>query len=218
MKRRLIPIAVAMLTGSPFVAAAQQQTGPMRMQNHSSMACPMGMHGMMMGMMGMMGHEMGHDMMGSRQGQGRAMMSGQRGNRTGGMLNDSSLMVRMKSQLGLSDEQMQKLRTIHERSCAAAQPHMRLAMQAHQAAMQDLQGENPDMDAYKGQLDQAAGHMVQAQVEMAKGMVEFRNSLTAEQRRKLDQLHQQMMRGGMGSGTVPDSTPDQFQHQPESGD
>ena len=203
MKRRLIPIAVAMLTGSPFVAAAQQQTRPMRMQNQSSMACPMGMHGMMMGMTG-------HDMMRSQQGEGHAMMRDQRGSRTGGMMNDSSLMVHMKSQLGLSDEQMQKLRTIQQRSCAAAQPHMRLAMRAHQAAMQALQRDNPDMGAYKGQLDQAAEHMVQAQVEMAKGMVEFRNSLTTEQRRKLDQIHQQIMRGGMGSRTAPDSTPNHF--------
>ena len=209
MKRRLIPIAVAILTGSPLVAAAQQQTRPMRMQNQSSMACPMGMHGMMMGMMG-------NDMMRSAQGEGRAMMRGQRGNRTGGMMDDSSLMVHMKSQLGLSDEQMQKLRTVQQRICAAAQPHMRLAMQAHQAAMHALQSDNPDMAAYKSQLDQAARHMVEAQVEMAKGMVEFRESLTAEQRQKLDQMHQQMMRGGMGSDTMPDSAPSHTEHHPDS--
>ena len=203
MKRHLIPIAVAILTGSPLVAAAQQPTRPMRMQNQSSSPCPIGMHGMMMGMMGMMGN----DMMRPQQGQGPAMMRGQRGNRMGGMMNDSSLMVRMKSQLGLSDEQMQKLRTVHQRTCAAAQPHMRLAMQAHRAAMQALQSDNPDMAAYEGQLDQAAKHMVEAQVEMAKGMVEFRESLTAEQRRKFDQMHQQMMRGAVGSDTMPDSAP-----------
>jgi Spy/CpxP family protein refolding chaperone len=209
MKRLLIPIAVAILTGSPLVAAAQQPTRPMRMQNQSPMPCPMGMHGMMMGMMG-------NNMMRPQQGQGRAMMRGQRGNRMGGMMSDSSLMVQMKSQLGLSDEQLQKQRTIQQRTCAAAQPHMRLAMQAHQAAMQALQGDSPDMAAYKGQLDQAARHMVEAQVEMAKGMVEFRESLTAEQRRKLDQMHQQMMRGAMGSDTMPDSAQSHTEHHPDS--
>lgn len=212
MKRRLIPIAVAILTGSPLVATAQQQTRPMRMQNQSSMACPMGMHGMMMGMMGMMGN----DMMRSEQGQGHAMMRGQRGNRTDGMMDDSSMMAHMKSRLGLSDEQVKKLRTIRQRTCAAAQPHMRLAMQAHHAAMQALQGDNPDMAAYKGQLDQAARHMVEAQLEMAKGMVEFRNSLTTEQRRKFDQMHQQLMRGGMGSDTMPDSASKHYEHHPDS--
>ena len=212
MKRRLIPIAIAILTGSPVVAAAQQQTRPMRMQSQSSMACPMGMHGMMMGMMGMMGN----DMMRSQQGQGHAMMRGQRGNRTGGMMYDSSMMAHMKSQLGLSDEQMQKLRTIRQRTCAAAQPHMKLAMQAHQAAMQALQSDNPDMAAYKGQLDQAATYMVEAQVEMAKGMVEFRNSLTTEQRRKLDQMHQQMLCGGIGSETMRDSAPNHYEQHPDS--
>jgi Spy/CpxP family protein refolding chaperone len=106
----------------------------------------------------------------------------------------------MSSELGLSDAQMQQMRTIHQRACAAAQPHMTLAMQAHQAAMQALQGDKPNLDHYEDQLDKAAKHMVAAQVEMAKGMLEFRKSLTPTQRQKLDQMHQQMMQGGMRPG------------------
>jgi hypothetical protein len=51
---------------------------------------------------------------------------------------------------------------------------------------------------------------------MAKGMVEFRNSLTKEQRRKLDQMHQQMMRSGMGSDTMRDSVPNHYEHHPDT--
>lgn len=137
------------------------------------MTCP-GMHGMMMG--------------------------GEPGRPMGGMMNDSSMMDRMRSELGLSDAQMQQMRTIHERACAAAQPHMTEAMQAHQAAMQALQGDKPNLDHYEDQLEKAAKHMVKAEVEMAKGMIEFRKSLTPAQRQKLDEMHQQMMQGGMRPG------------------
>ncbi len=173
MKKPMLQLAVAMLAAYPFLAAAQQPPPPM--------ACP-GMHGMMMG------------------GMGEGMMRGQPGGQMGPMMNDSSMMARMTSELVISDAQVQQMRTIHQRACAAAQPHMTLAMQAHQAAMQALQGDKPNLDHYEDQLDKAAKHMVAAQVEMAKGMLEFRKSLTPTQRQKLDQMHQQMMQGGMRPG------------------
>lgn len=177
MSKRILRLAVAMATGLPLLASAQQP----------GMACPMGMHGMMVGMVG-----------GGMMGGG--MMRGQTGGQMGAMMNDSSMMAQMSSQLGLTDAQMQQLRTIHQRACAAAQPHMTMAMQAHQAAMQDLQGDKPNLDHFEDQLDKAAKHMVEAQVEMAKGMIEFRKALTPAQRQKLDQIHQQMMQGGMRPG------------------
>ena len=173
MKNSVLQLALVLLAGFPVIAAAQQPPNPM--------ACP-GMHGMVMGMMG------------------DGMMRGQPGGQMGAMMDDSSMMVRMSSELGLTDAQMQQMRTIHQRACAAAQPHMTMAMQAHQAAMQALQGDKPNLDHFEDQLDKAAKHMVEAQVEMAKGMIEFRKSLTPTQRQKLDQMHQQMMERGMRPG------------------
>ena len=189
MKTRVLELAVAILAGYPLLATAQQPTRPMPMQNQSAMTCPMGMHGMMMGMMG-------DGMMRPGQGPMRGGMGGQ----MGPMMNDSAMMVQMRSQLGLTEAQLQQLRTIHQRACAAAQPHMTMAMQAHQAAMKTLTGDNPNLDAFEDQLDKGAKHMVAAQVEMAKGMIEFRKSLTPTQRQKLDQMHQQMMQSGMRPG------------------
>ena len=180
MNKAMLQLAVAMLAGCASLMAAQQPAHPM--QNQSAMACPVDMHGMMMGMMG------------------DGMMRGQTGGQMGAM-NDSSMMVQMRSELGLSDAQMQQMHTIHQRACAAAQPHVTLARQAHQGAMQALQGDRPNLDHFEDQLDKAAKHMVEAQVEMAKGMIEFRKTLTAAQRQKLDQMHQQMMQGsGMPRG------------------
>lgn len=174
MKMRMLQLAAALLASSPLVTGAQQPPRPMRMQNQSAMPCPMAMHGMMMGSMG-----------------DSTMRPGQRpmGGQMGAMMNDSVMMAQMRSQLDLSDAQAQQLRAIHERACAAAQPHMTMAMQAHQAAMKALAGDNPNLSAYENQLDTGAKHVVKAQVEMAKGMIEFRKSLTPAQRQKFDQMH-----------------------------
>lgn len=179
MTPRMLPLVAAMLATSALVAAAQQPTHAMRMQNQSAMPCDM--HAMMMG--GMM------------QGPMRGQMSGRMGG-MGEVMNDSSMMARMRTELGLTDSQMQQLRTMQQSACAAAQPHMQMAMQAHQAAMQALEGDHPSLDHFEDQLDKAAKHMVEAQVEMAKQMIAFRNTLTPEQRKKMDQMHQRMMQRG----------------------
>jgi uncharacterized membrane protein len=178
MTTRLLAIAFLTLAGA---AAAQQPTHAMPMQDHPPMGCDM--HGMMMGGGPMMGGHM--------SGQMPGQMSGQ----MGGMMNDSSMMARMRSELDLTDAQMQAMRDMHQRACAAAAPHMQLAMQAHQAAMQALQGDSPNLDHFEDQLDKAAKHMVEAQVEMAKQMIAFRATLTPAQRQKMDQMHQRMMPG-----------------------
>ncbi|HZE08809.1 MAG TPA: Spy/CpxP family protein refolding chaperone [Gemmatimonadaceae bacterium] len=202
MKKHMLQLAVAMLAGSALSTAAQQPTRPMQMQNEAAMGCMMAMHGMMMGD-GMAGGMMrpGEGQMGGMRGEMRGMndSSSKRG-----MMNDSAHLAQMRSDLGLSEAQMMQLHTIVQRACTAAQPHMTLAMQAHQAAMQTLQGDNPSLDRFEDQLDKASKHMVAAQVEMAKGMIEVRKSLTPAQRQKLDQMHQQMMRErGMQNGTTP---------------
>ena len=203
MKNHMLQLAVVMVAGSALAAAAQQPSAGMKMQNQPGMPCMMAMHGMMMG----------EGMPGGMMPPGQGPMRGMRGEMRGmndsshmgammdpshmrGMMNDSSHMAQMRSELGLSDAQMQQLHTIAQRACTAAQPHMTLAMKAHQAAMQALQGDNPNLDHFEDQLDNAAKHMVAGQVEMAKGMIEIRKALTPAQRQKLDQMHQQMMKSG----------------------
>src|SRR5690242_1880420 len=196
MNNRMSRLAIVALAASPMLAAAQQPTPSANMQNQPGTACSMAMHAMMMG-------EMGGGMMRPEQGPPGSMMRGQ----MGGSMNDSSMMAQMTSELGLSDAQLQQFRAVHQRVCAAAQPHMTLAMQAHQAAMKALEGDKPSLDHFEDQLDKAAKHMVEAQVEMAKGMIEIRKSLTPAQRQKLDQMHQQMMQGNMRPGAMPRRTP-----------
>ena len=171
MIRSMVALVAAMLAGVPLVPAAQRPTHAMHMQQ-SAMPCDM--HGIMMGPMG---GEMGA-----------------KPSRRRGAMTDSSMMAEMHAQLGLTDAQMQQMRAIHQRACAAAQPHLDMAMQAREAAMRVLQGDQPNLDAYKDQLDKAAKHMVEAQVELAKGMIEFHKILTPAQRQKMEQMHQRMMK------------------------
>lgn len=189
MNTRMLPLALVML-GAPHLATAQQP-------NQWARACSTGMHAMMLGMMddGVMRpprERMGDTTAGR---MGERMRGGMEG-----MMNDSSMMARMESRLGLSDDQVQQLRTIHERACTAAQPHLQAAMQTRQAAMRALQGDNPSLDHFEDQLDKSAKHMVEAQVEMAKGVLAARKVLTPAQRKQMEQMHEEMMRGRMNPG------------------
>ena len=201
MNGHMLKLAVVMVAGSALAAAAQQPSARMEMQNQPAMACMMAMHGMMMGE-GMPGGMMppGQGRMRGMRGEMRGMKDsshmGADSSHVAEMMNDSSHMARMRSELGLSDAQTQQLHTIVQRACTAAQPHMALAMKAHEAAMQALQGDNPSLDHFEDQLENASKHMVAGQVEMAKGMIEIRKALTPAQRQKLDRMHQQMMQRG----------------------
>ena len=188
MKKHIVTVAVTMLAGSAL-AAAQQPTGPIQMQNESGMPCMTAMHGMMMGQ-GMPGEMMPP---GQAHKDGHGQMQGTNDSSRRGMMSDSSHMAEMKSQLNLTDAQLQQLHTIVEHACTAAQPHLTMAMQAHQAAIKGLNRDNPNLDQFEDRLESAAKHMVAAQVEMAKGMIEVRKALTPAQRQKLDQMHEQMM-------------------------
>jgi len=196
MSKLISAFAIAAIAASPVWAAAQQPRRPMDMQNQAATACSMAMHAMMMG-------DMGGGMMRLGPGPADSMMKGRMGER----MNDSSMMMQMQSELGLSDAQLQQLRAIHQHACTAAQPHMRMAMDARQAAMQAIQGDNPSLDHFEDQLDKAAKHMVAAEVEMAKGMIDIRKALSPAQRQKLDQMHQKMQ-DEMRSGGTPGRTPD----------
>jgi Spy/CpxP family protein refolding chaperone len=191
MKNHMLQLALAMVAGSA-VAAAAQQPGRIEMQNQPGMGCMMAMHGMMMGE-GMPAGMMPPGQMRRMRGEMREMHDS---SHMGPMMNDSSHMAEMRSELGLTDAQLQQLHAIVQRACTAAEPHMALAMKAHQAAMEALQGDNPSLDHFEDQLENASKHMIAGQVEMAKGMIEVRKVLTPAQRQKLDQMHQQMMQRG----------------------
>ncbi len=185
MSRRMLSLVVATLASVSVVAGAQQSTQPVYKTGQSPMPCMM--HAMMMGpMMSGMGGQMHGQMKGQANGQMRGMMDHE--------MTDSSMMAEMRTELSLSDAQVKQMEAIHQRVCAAAQPHLQQAMQAHDAAMKALAADN--LAAYKEQLDNVAKHMIAAQVEMAKGMIEFHKSLTPEQRQKMEQMHQRMMHGG----------------------
>ena len=193
MKKQMIQLATAMFAGSALMAGAQQPTRPMQMQNSPAMECMMAIHSMMgEGMRGGMMRP-GEGPMAAMRGEPREMMHDS--SHIPGMMNDSSHMAQMRSELGLTEPQMQQLHTILQRACSAAQPHMTLALQAHKAAMQGLHGDNPSLDHFEDQLENAAKHMVAAQVEMAKGMIDVHKALTPEQRQKMDQMHKEMMKG-----------------------
>lgn len=201
MYRYTFPLAIAILAGSALVATAQQPS-------QSAMECAMEMHGMAMGMMG-------GGFMGARAGMRGGMRGGMSGGRMddqddamGGRMDDSSMMAHVQSRLGLSDAQVQQMRGIQQRACAAAQPHFQMAMQARQAAARELMGDKPNLDHFEDQLDKANKHMVEAQVELAKGIIQFRDALTPAQRQTLDQMEQQMMQrwnraGAMRGDTAP---------------
>lgn len=206
MNRHTLPLAVALLAGSAVAVAAQQPTRPM--ENRSGMGCEMAMGGMM-GMMGGGFMGPGRGMRGEMRG-GR--MDDQTGGAMGGSADDSSMMSRVQARLGLTDAQMQQMRTMHESACAAAQPHLTQAMQERQAAMRELMKDKPDFDDFEDHLDKANKQMVDAQVGMAKAMIQFRNSLTPAQRQTIDQMEQEMMqrrnradsaRGGSSNQTPP---------------
>ncbi len=198
MNIRARSIPAALLLFAPYLLASQQPGRPTRPQNPMGQCAMMGgVHDMMMGMMPdhpmPMGGQMGRMPGGQRPGmQGMQGMQGMKGMQGGGM-SDSMHLSQMRSALGLSDVQMQQIRAIHQRACTAAQPHLTMAMQAHEQAMQALQAESPSIDTFHKQLQQAAAHMVEAQTEMAKGMLEAHKVLTPEQRQKMDRMRQQMM-------------------------
>ena len=210
MDIRARSLAAALLLFAPYLLAAQQPGRPTRPQNQMGQCSMMGgMHDMMMGMMP--DHPM--PMGGQRPGmQGMQGMQGMKGMQGGGM-SDSMHLSQMRSELGLSDAQMQQIRAIHQRTCTAAQPHLTMAMQAHEQAMQALQGESPNIDTFHKQLQQAAAHMVEAQTEMAKGMLEAHKVLTPEQRQKMDRMRQQMMQQMM-PGAKPGAGDHQARHAP----
>lgn len=168
MNRALI-VAASLLLAAPSFARAQdvEPAAPDR--------CSMAMHGMMMGMMG------------GGMGEMRE--------RTGGMREEmremphQMMLEHVQETLGLADDQVERMRQLHESTCGAARPHHELAMEARSAAVETLMTDDPDLARYRELMEEAAAHTVEAQVALAEGMVRIQSVLTREQRERMRQMH-----------------------------
>lgn len=139
----------------------------------------MGGQGMMMGGRGMM---MGTEGM-SHMMQGMSGMSGMPHgmNMMPGAQPGPATLLGAAEQLGLDDEQRERLEALNRRSEEIHEAHMAASAVARQEAAAMMGGETPDLDAYEQALWEAAQHMVTAQLGMVRLGFEARSVLTADQ-------------------------------------
>lgn len=190
MKRITTAVALAMLGAGAGPVVAQQTPPPAARTPVAPVmpprpAAPGAMRGMMGGMQGM-GGLMGGMMEGMMAPQG------------------AQDLLAMRQALGLTDAQVQQLRTIADQSAPAVRPHMEAAMQAHHAAMQAMEADPPDVARFQTELQAAANHFVEAQVARARSAVQALAVLTPEQRANvrfaMRLQHARMMQGMSGMG------------------
>lgn len=190
--------ALALGAASPLLAQENQYPQPpMQMPDMAAMHCGGGMGDMMHGMAGMMyrmpgmrADSMMRDTMRNMmpfmmRSMMRDMMS-MMGPPTPGMILD------YKDQLKLTPDQVTRLTALQKQAETTCREHMRLGMEAHQAANRLLEADKPDFMAFTAKLKEAAGHMVEAHVAMAKAAVAARGDLTTAQRQTVKDLVQQM--------------------------
>jgi len=196
MRKAAVVMIASLLTVSP-VAAQQHE----HQQAPSDSVAPpqtmdmMGMMGQMMTMMARMHGTMGGEMMPGMMGEG--MMSGMMGEgMMPGMMGEGMmsgmmdmdcpcLPLRLRGSLGLSEDQVQRIEDIEERSGKEQAEHTGLATEAQRAAMAALHAQNPNLQEYEARLREAASHGVEAQLALARGSIRAREILTAAQREQL---------------------------------
>lgn len=147
------------------------------------------------------GHMRG--MMGPQMMQQHGMMMG------GGMMGMMSqvrpaMLLQASDQLGLTEEQVESLTELRERSAQEHQALMQAAMNARQKASSALEGDSPDLDAYARAVNEAADRMADAHVAMAQTALDAKAVLTEEQRERLSDAMSLMrtMGGGMTGGMM----------------
>ena len=170
--RLALTALVALAAAAPVAAQQHEQRARGQMSHMTAMHC---------GGTGMMMQNTHADTMKQRMMQ---MM----GAPTPGMI------LHHKQELGLSAEQIGRLETLEKQAEAACSQHMRLGMEAHQAANQLLEAAAPDFAAYTAKMKQAAGQMAEGHVAMAKAALEARAVLTPAQREKVKTMMGQMHR------------------------
>jgi uncharacterized membrane protein len=174
IKRALLAAAAVLALAATPLASQQHQHGQ-----------PQGEGTMDEGMMHMM------RMMHGGEGMGGMMKS---------MHPQPAMLLHAAAELGLTDEQTERLTALEDAIGAEREGHAQAAMDAHRRAAALLDGESPDLDAYAAALGEAADHMVQAHVGMVRATLEARSILTPEQLEKVKAMP--MMHGGMSGGRM----------------
>lgn len=194
MKRTTITLAAALTLALPLGLAAQGGMG----------------HGQMGGSMGSgMPHQ---GLMGSAMMQGSMMQGGM------GMmaaLPGPGMLLRVKSTLGLTDDQVEKLEAMQAEAHENMRQEYEAAEEARTHAHQIMMGDAPDLDAFQAALTEASQHEVQAMVAMARMHNEAVALLNADQKATLDTLVQamgEMMHEGMGEGMMHEDMDDMPMH------
>ncbi|MGK7311197.1 MAG: Spy/CpxP family protein refolding chaperone [Candidatus Longimicrobiales bacterium M2_2A_002] len=146
-----------------------------------------GRHGQEMGEQERMHQGMGMHQ-GMMQGHGRAMMMSRPG---------PGMLLRLQGTLGLTEDQIDQLESMHAEAHETMQAHQEAAQEARTRAHEAMAGDTPDLEAFESAMLEAAEHNAQAMVVMAGVHVSAGEVLTDEQRAKLETLTEAMheMRG-----------------------
>jgi Spy/CpxP family protein refolding chaperone len=107
------------------------------------------------------------------------------------------LPLRLRTSLGLSPDQIDRLDETRGRAEAARAERLRQAEAAERAAADALHRAPPDLAAYEAGLREAAAHRVEARLAMARAALEAREILDPAQRARL-QAAMEMMHEMMG--------------------
>lgn len=110
------------------------------------------------------------------------------------------MMLRAAEELGLSEDQVERLEAMHESAHAAMDEHHEAADAARERAHEAMMADTPDLDAFQAALEEAAMHDVAATVAMARVHMEAGQVLTEEQRAALTEMAEEMHGEGMGEG------------------
>lgn len=187
MKRLMTTLALVLAL--PLAASAQQGQGQGQGQMHGQMQQGMHQQGMGQGMMGM------------HQGMMQQGMPGMMGAMA--MTQPGPMMIlRLRSTLGLSDDQASQLRTIQSQAHEGMMTHQQAAQEARMRAHQAMMGADPDLDAFQSALEEAAQHSVQAMVVMARAHVQALDVLNDDQTAQLHTLMQAMQEMHQGQGMM----------------
>lgn len=212
-------VAVSLLAASvafaPAWAQDPQQASPQgdpSTQASPPAQAPLPGHGMhMRGRMGMHGGMAMRDEMNPRGGivwrarTGRGRFAQMRGGRTNGRRGPMAgmLLARMvndpyfRQRLGITDEQAQKIRQQTTEFCTS-QIRSRADVQVGQVQLRALlAAQNPDRAAIDQKLEQISAAQLIERKQQVDYMLALRDTLTPEQRQKLQDMRWAPMRGGM---------------------
>ena len=178
---RVLTLVAALLIAAPGLVAQEEPETERPHREH---------RGMMQGMQEMHGMQRMH-------GQRMHGMH-QRGMRGGGMMPMPAgapgpmLLLRAREALDLTDQQVERIESLHADLREAHGAHMEQARAAQARAREALRGDTPDLDAAEAALEEAAAHRIQAHMTMARGHLRARDVLTEEQRTRLSQALEMM--------------------------